>query len=648
MKNVKLSMTGTYFGPLTDYSQSPSARPYYPMVPKGYVENLKWRKRLIRLGQENEDIALDLAAMCSRDPLFWLNSFVWTYNPRPGDVEGGLRIPFISYEYQDLAFLELIAATGLVPGIAAHDLLLEKSRDMGATWMCIAAHTWCWLYRPASSFLWISAKEDLVDKPEDPSALFWKFDFLVKWLPSFLTPRFNRQKLHAANYSNGATIDGQSTTGESGRSDRRTGLFIDEAAFIPELTRVLRATRDVTDNRVLSSTPNSTGNDFYAWRESPNKQKLSMHWSMHPIKNRAMYTAEAGKLVMLDEDHELPEGYTPILDGKVRSPFYDRECEREVSRVHIASELDLDYHASGSQFFDTEILARCRRDTVRRPDRVGRLTFTVEDLEGGRNPHAETRTGVRWRIDPASVQFVDDPAGDVLLWTTLDPQNKPLPNRRYAVGVDTSAGSDASNSAASFVDRATGEKVCEIATINTLPDAFAKLVVAACLWLKQGNAPRPFVVPESNGPGQMFIKVALELGYFDMYFRRPEMRLSRKPTDNPGWHSSPEAKRLLLEEYRRALGTGMFVNRSEAAIAEAAEYVYTPTSVMHAREQHAQDPSGARLNHGDRVMADALAYRGVEDRPVQRTGTRRIPPNSHAGRRRKRKQRARELAEAAA
>jgi hypothetical protein len=44
--------------------------------------------------------------------------------------------------------------------------------------------------------------------------------------------------------------------------------------------------------------------------------------------------------------------------------------------------------------------------------------------------------------------------------------------------------------------------------------------------------------------------------------------------------------------------------------------VYLPTGeIAHARSQSKEDPSGAKQNHGDRVIADALANRAARRRP---------------------------------
>ena len=83
--------------------------------------------------------------------------------------------------------------------------------------------------------------------------------------------------------------------------------------------------------------------------------------------------------------------------------------------------------------------------------------------------------------------------------------------------------------------------------------------------------------------------------------------LARKQSDTPGWFSTKEGKLSLLGDYRKALASGEFINRSYQAIREAREYVFTATgSVEHARSINTVDPTGARENHGDRVIADAL------------------------------------------
>ena len=92
--------------------------------------------------------------MCKRDPLFWLNAFVWTYDPR----KKRSIVPFTAYPFQGGSLVDIIHAD--------EDLLIEKSRDMGATWICSMAFLHEWMFGSYKTFLMVSRKEDLVDKAE--------------------------------------------------------------------------------------------------------------------------------------------------------------------------------------------------------------------------------------------------------------------------------------------------------------------------------------------------------------------------------------------------------------------------------------------------------------------------------------------------
>jgi hypothetical protein len=70
-----------------------------------------------------------------------------------------------------------------------------------------------------------------------------------------------------------------------------------------------------------------------------------------------------------------------------------------------------------------------------------------------------------------------------------------------------------------------------------------------------------------------------------------------------------------MGEYRDALYHGECVNRSKEALEETLEYVYGPDGgIVHARDHSKLDPSGAKSNHGDRAIADALSWKLVKER----------------------------------
>ena len=577
--------------------------PHYHLVPRGYRANLKFREEVVNAGLEDPEVAADLWQMCAEDPLFYVNTFVWTYNPRLSIPE----IPFIAYEYQDDALLRLIRATGMVPGYAPHDVAIEKSRDAGGSWMSIISHEWLWQFRRMLSFLWVSRKEELVDKPDDPKALMWKLDFLLSHLPPFLRPQFYRSRLHAQNVDTLSTIDGESTTGDVGRGDRRTAILLDEFASVEDGYKVLAATADSTDCRMFNSTHKGTGTAFYMVTQG-NIPVMRLHWSQHPLKNKGLYTSKGGILEVLDPEYEFPEGYEFILDDGIRSPWYDAECLRRASKLEIAQELDIDVHASGSQFYDPGVLKEAAREHVMAPYAIGEMVYDDQ-------------------AKPLSFREAD--AGRLLLWVLLNSSQRP-PEHQFVMGVDISAGSDASNSCAAVGDIQTGEKVAEFTTIEMLPYRFAHYCVALARWFST-TVGRCFMAWEDNGPGGEFGKTVLELGYGDVYHRRSP---AGKMNLLPGWHATAESRRELHASHRRALAAKTFINRSALSNDEAAEYVYTVNgSVEHARSRSKTDPTGARANHGDRCKADALCWLAFQGHIPTEVIEPEKPQNTFAARR---------------
>src|SRR5262245_33404255 len=82
--------------------------------------------------------ALELA-VCARDAVHWCNRWAWTYDPR----EPVASLPFDLFPKQ-ADFLRWLAERERLQ----HDGLVEKSRDMGITWLCCAHALHAWLFRP--------------------------------------------------------------------------------------------------------------------------------------------------------------------------------------------------------------------------------------------------------------------------------------------------------------------------------------------------------------------------------------------------------------------------------------------------------------------------------------------------------------------
>lgn len=572
------------------------ATPFSRRVPRDIRANLKWRRDAIARATVDVEYADMLREACSKDVIFFIDVFCFTYDPR---VEPFPKLPFILYPFQEEAILEILRCIGV------RDLLIEKSRDMGASWIIVAAILWLWLFRPMQSFLFISRTEAYVDDPGNPKSLFWKFDFLLDNLPHWLKPRGyvkseHRRKLHIENPENGSVTDGESTTGNAARGDRRTAIIPDEFAAIEQGHKVLAATRDATRSRIFNSTPAGTNNAFYDIGKTGIK-KLRLHWSSHPFKAAGLYTTdEDGNLKVIDQAG-YPEDYEPILDGKLRSPWYDEECKRCASQQEIAQELDIDYLGSGYQYFDSAKIQEAVRKHAQQPIMVGDLDYDTVTAE--------------------PTTFRENEKGHFKLWSFLKDGVPPL-DHKYVVAVDTSAGTGASNSTIAIYDALTTEKVGMYANPFIRPEALAYLAVAIARWF--GDA---FLIWERNGPGRQFGARVMELHYGNVYCKRRTESYSQEVSDVPGWDSTKETKLILLGSYRAAVDKEEIINRDEESLLECLEYIFTPDgSIEHSRSTKKLDPSGAKANHGDRVIADALSLLGMEERKQAKTDQKKVVP----------------------
>jgi len=582
---------------------------WYSWVPKGQEENLRFRRELLLGCRSDRALRSALWSACSRDILFFCNLFGWIFEPREA-----ARLPFITWGFQDRTLLQIAGAVG------KRDIGIEKSRDMGGSWMIVYALVWFFIFRPLQAFMLVSRKEDLVDKVDDPDSLFWKFDFILANLPQWMRPEVDRLKLHVKNKWNDSVIDGSSTTGDVARGGRRLAVLLDEfAAFgSDDGYHSLASTQAVCNCRIFLSTPQGGSGAFYDVMHDAKSGllKVRLHWSEHPQKRPGLYVSREKRLEILDPEYEFPAGYPFVLDGKIRSPWYDNECRRSPIPQLIAQELDIDYLGSEYAFFDHQkIEERVARDS-RPPLVCGDLSWD--------------------QVHSVIKGFGEADRGGLKLWVNLVGQRMAPPqDRPYVVACDVSEGTGASNSALVVWDNRTMEKVAEYLDPHIDPGIFGKFAVAVCRWFSgEDREDGAFLIWEANGPGRSFGKAVIEAGHRNLFYRTEEQRLVRKGSDFPGWFSTPEAKKSLLTEYRRAIHEDLLVNRSSSALLECKEYIFTAGgAVVHARSQRTIDPSGARESHGDVVIADALAAKCLGLRKQKNLTTHHIPSNCLMARR---------------
>lgn len=566
---------------------------YHKLVPRDPVKNAKMRIAVLKRAKGNASFRRALRVMCRRDILFYINLFVWQFNPTKIGLEGG---PFVTWDFQDVAASEILRAIE-----DQVDLIIEKSREMGASWLCLIVQEWLWHFHPMKKFLCMSKSEEAVEA-DDPDSLFWKLDYIHTHTPDWLMPKSKRRrKRFFGNDDLRSTVTGVASTGDAGVGGRATAMFIDEMTVIKNDFQVLHHTSDTARCRIMNGTHRGTDTAFYSKSKQPDIRKLQMHWTQHPEKRKGLYRYDPEKNVVevLDKAYHFPVDFEFVMvfaptGGPfpgIRSPWYDAQCLRKASPQAVAMDLDINPKGSVSQFFDPVMIEHLKRQYCIDPLWVGDVLY---DREDGSNP----------RLSPA-------PSGRLKLWFRPQDGGK-VPGYTFVMGADLSTGVGSTPSCISIARADTGEKVGEYSDAHVPPPNFAVLAVALCKLFVSANGVPAKLAWERQGPGTPFGKKVLELGYRNIFWQTYETKLLDDPSDVPGWYPSPENKRILLEEYRAALINGDFLNRSEEALSECHLFKYGKSGHIEHGEQETGDPNVARVNHADHVIADALTHKMVK------------------------------------
>ena len=229
---------------------------------------------------------------CRADPVYWIRTWVDTYDPRFIGDGCPARIPFNIFQKQE-AFIRWLQWLEK----QQKDGACEKSREAAVTWLCAAYCVHGWLFREGFRAGIGSRKLELVDKIGDPKSIFEKIRFILRNLPKWQLPAGFSWAKHdnycrLINPANDASISGEGGD-EIGRGDRTTVYFVDESASLehPELADA--ALSQTTRCRIDVSTAKGTHLPFYKrLRRLPPEQTFKILWQDDPRKSQAWYDAE--------------------------------------------------------------------------------------------------------------------------------------------------------------------------------------------------------------------------------------------------------------------------------------------------------------------------------------------------------------------
>lgn len=580
---------------------------WFLRVPRESKKNHLWRLRMLRAAAQDRQIQEALLHGCKNDLFFYISAFVFQTNPDKFGKEDGPMIPYpFQIEAMRLVMDELLVKRG--------DVLIEKSRKMGWSWLSLIMLDWLCLFHHRKNVFVISHSEQAVDTPDDPSSLFWKLRFIHKYLPSWMTRGLKKRKLGFHYPATDSNLNGGATTERSGVGGRATVVMMDEFSKHKRDAEIWGQTHH-TGVRLVIGTHYGIAGKFFELTQERTRFKIVSHWSQHPVFAEGLYryNRETNKVEVLDKQYEYPLNFQFVMNGEpdggpfpcLRSPWYDHEDRRANSRRDMAMHLDIHPQGSVSQFFHpvTTIL-RLIADKCRLPVWEGDIRH---DENGG------------------DVKLIERRGGPLRLWIKPDAYGR-LARSRYFAAADVSTGRGITPSCISGIDGLRGQKVAEFTSAKIDELSLSPVAIAFCNLLldEEGNGAK--FVWETPGPGVKFGEKVRELGYGNIYRQMREDMFTRKMTERVGWVKTDKTGLKLLEEYKDALFTETLTNPSKEAMEETLDFFYNDQGYPEHGKLNVGEPGGAKVNHGDRVIADAMAW--MLAKPYYKTPERREEPES--------------------
>ncbi len=317
--------------------------------PPDWEEQRKWRfsqvGRLNKLDAdgktaESDRIKKGMLGHYVSNPHDFITDWCNTVDPRNAGSARPVSMPFMMFrrQYHLIDFLQTCMAV-------EQGGLIEKSRDMGATWVSVAFSVWLWLFVPGAAIGWGSRKAMLVDRIGDMDSIFEKARALIRSLPDFLLPKgFTWAHMSYMKIYNPATD--ASITGESGdnigRGGRKLIYFKDESAHYDRPELIEAALADNTRVQIDISSVHGMGNVFHRRRESgitwepgspvPVNRTLIfvMDWRDHPDKDLNWYEQRKSKATEEGLEHvfaqEVDRSYGASVQGTIIKLEWIKAC----------------------------------------------------------------------------------------------------------------------------------------------------------------------------------------------------------------------------------------------------------------------------------------------------------------------------------
>lgn len=291
------------------------------------TEALATRARVQARCEEDHAYRRKVIALCAVDPVFWIDTFCWTYDDRLSLDEPLVLYRPVQVEKIVKPYLMLVATKGRT----RYTQCTTKSRGVGWTWVELALRTHSWLFRENWSVLIGSVtKKDVDDAGQEATheSLFGKTRYLIahlpRWMrdellgPLFRKEPFNHRNLLKNPFRPRNIMVGAHFSGMFGRSGRFSEVWGDEIAHADAMKDADKALKQTSNRFGGGSTP--LGKDTLHYQLMTNEMsvvRIWIHWSEHPELSVDWYNDQRQHMTDEDVASELDCSFEGSAGGRV-------------------------------------------------------------------------------------------------------------------------------------------------------------------------------------------------------------------------------------------------------------------------------------------------------------------------------------------
>lgn len=303
--------------------------PDYAAVFRARTENLE------RIRSAPPSHLAGLKAHYRENPADFINDWGCAHEPRNVEIGLPALIPLVLFPRQR----ELIAYI-MRKWRARESGLIEKSRDIGATWIAISLSCALCIFHDGVSIGFGSRKREYVDltgsmKPILPKGRWFMEHLPVEFRGVWVAWR-DAPHMRISFPGTGSVISGEGGD-DLGRGDRTALYFCDEFAHHPKQDAVEAALSQTTNCRIYMSSVKGMSNLFARKRWSGKVEVFIFDYREDPRKDDAWYKKQQNELDPVVVAQEIDRDYSASVKGIVIPGHWVRAAIGARQKLGIAS-----------------------------------------------------------------------------------------------------------------------------------------------------------------------------------------------------------------------------------------------------------------------------------------------------------------------